>query len=580
MSRETKITLWLLSLGALITLGLVIGISLLFSSEIPSLNEEPKWLYLDLRVPLEATPRSAGFLEDPSDLPPLTTDMANLIRAAGKDESILGIRAELGGLGLGWAQVQELRKALLEYRESGKECKIWGEAFSNKEYYLATACNEVAMPPAGVFLVNGMSMTVTYYADLFDELDIEPNFAHVGDFKSAVEPYERTGPSKSASEATNALLDSIYDEFISGLATGRNLQDQAMRKVLDDPPITPEGALKMGLIDSLQYRDEFLLKDKEDFSFRTWRKYWNTQKPLYTKSENKIAVIYAEGAIMGGSSGSSIFGGRMIGDKSMHRYFQQAIDEDVRAIVLRISSPGGSGAASDAIWRDIQRVKALGIPVVISMGDYAASGGYYIAMAGDYIYAQPTTITGSIGVFGGKLNLSGLYEKLGMDLHTYKRGEYSTLFSSTSNFSNGEREKYQEFLNGFYQIFITKAAEGRNLTVEQIHEVAQGRVWTGTQALEHKLVDDIGGLNDALTKAAELASLEEYEMLQIPRTKTFFEELVEEMEGSKDEVAIQKLIEETVPAEVQEHLQSLQLIEMMLEQDGRASHLPMRLNIE
>ena len=151
MSRETKITLWLLSLGALITLGLVIGISLLFSSEIPSLNEEPKWLYLDLRVPLEATPRSAGFLEDPSDLPPLTTDMANLIRAAGKDESILGIRAELGGLGLGWAQVQELRKALLEYRESGKECKIWGEAFSNKEYYLATACNEVAMPPAGVF---------------------------------------------------------------------------------------------------------------------------------------------------------------------------------------------------------------------------------------------------------------------------------------------------------------------------------------------------------------------------------------------------------------------------------------------
>ena len=569
-----------MSLGAIITLGLVIGISLLFSSDIPSLNKEPKWLYLDLRVPLAGTPRSAGILEDPSDIPPLTTDMANLIRAAGKDESILGIRAELGGLGLGWAQVQELREALIDYRESGKECKIWGEAFSNKEYYLATACNEIAMPPAGVFLVNGMSMTITYYADLFDELDIEPNFAHVGDFKSAVEPYERTGPSEAASEATNALLDSIYDEFISGLASGRNLQKNAMRNILDNPPITPEGALEQGLVDSLQYRDEFLMKDKEDVSFHMWRKYWDTQKPLYQQSENKIAVIYAEGAIMGGNSGSSLFGGQMIGDKSMHRYFQQAIDQNVKAVVLRISSPGGSGAASDAIWRDVQRVKSLNIPVVISMGDYAASGGYYISMAGDYIFAQPTTITGSIGVFGGKLNLAGLYDKLGMDVHTYKRGEYSTLFSSTSNFSVDEREKYQEFLNGFYQIFISKAAEGRNLTVAQIHEVAQGRVWTGNQALEHKLIDEIGGLDDALAKAAELANLKEYSTYQIPRTKTFFEELIEEMEGGKDDVAVQKLIKESIPAELHEHLQSIQLLERMLEQDGRLSYLPMQLNIE
>jgi protease-4 len=580
LTRETKITLWLLSLGALVTLGLVIGISLLFSSELPSLSEEPEWLYLDLRIPLTATPRSAGILDNPSDLPPLTTDMARLIRSAGDDDSILGIRAELGGLGLGWAQVQELRNSLLDYRESGKECKIWGEAFSNKEYYLASACNEVSMPPAGVFLVTGMSMTITYYADLFTELDIQPNFAHVGDFKSAVEPYERTGPSDSASEATNALLDSIYDEFIEGLANGRALQPKAMRAILDNPPITPEGALEMGLVDSLQYRDEFLLKDNEDISFRSWRTYLEAQKPLYEDSENQIAVIYAEGAIMGGSSGSSMFGGKTIGDKSMHRYFQKAIDQDVKAVVLRISSPGGSGSASDAIWRDVQRVKSLGIPVIISMGDYAASGGYYIAMAGDYIFAQPTTITGSIGVFGGKFNLSGLYKKLGMNLHTYKRGEFSTLFSSSSNFTEDERSKYQEFLNGFYNIFITKAAEGRNLSVEQIHEVAQGRVWTGNQALEHKLIDEIGGLNDAMLKAAELAGIEDYSTIQIPQTKSFLEELLEEMSGSNEEVAIQKLIKETLPNNLQESLQSLQMIETMLEQDNRLSHLPMQISID
>ena len=580
LTRETKITLWLLSLGALVTLGLVIGISLLFSSEIPSLSEEPEWLYLDLRVPLTATPRSAGILDNPSDLPPLTTDMAHLIRSAGNDDSILGIRAELGGLGLGWAQVQELRNSLLDYRESGKECKVWGEAFSNKEYYLASACNEVSMPPAGVFLVTGMAMTITYYADLFTELDVQPNFAHVGDFKSAVEPYERTGPSESASKATNALLDSIYDEFIEGLATGRSLQPKAMRAILDNPPITPEGALEMGLVDSLQYRDQFLMKDQEDVSFRSWRTFWEAQKPLYEDSENQIAVIYAEGAIMGGSSGSSMFGAKTIGDKSMHRYFQEAIDQDVKAVVLRISSPGGSGSASDAIWRDVQRVKALGIPVIISMGDYAASGGYYIAMAGDYIFAQPTTITGSIGVFGGKFNLSGLYKKLGMDLHTYKRGEFSTLFSSSSNFTEDERSKYQEFLNGFYTIFITKAAEGRNLSVAQIHEVAQGRVWTGNQALEHKLIDEIGGLNDAMIKAAELAGLEDYSTLQIPQTKSFFEELLEEMNGSNEEVAVQKLIKETLPSNLYESLQSLQMMETMLKQDSRLSHLPMQISID
>ena len=191
--------------------------------------------------------------------------------------------------------------------------------------------------------------------------------------------------------------------------------------MLDNPPITPQGALKAGAIDSIQYRDQFLLKDKEDFDFFHWRDFWNKLRMEMPTGEQSIAVIYADGAIVNGSGGDSLFGGSSIGDHTFRKYIQQAIDAEVDALVIRVSSPGGSGSASDAIWRDLQRVKERGIPIVISMGDYAASGGYYMSMIGDYIFAQPNTITGSIGVFGGKLNLEGLYNKVGMNLHTYQR---------------------------------------------------------------------------------------------------------------------------------------------------------------
>ena len=581
MRKETKIVLWLLGLGAMITVSLVVGVILLMQDDNEMLNEDPRWLYVDLRLPFTSSPQPAGLLDDPSNVIPLTTEMADLIRRAGTDDQILGIRAELGGLGLGWAQVEELRQAFIDYRESGKECKVWAEAYTNKEYYLASACNEVLAPEAGVFLVTGLGMTITYYADLFEELDIKPNFAHVGDFKSAVEPYERTGPSESASEATNALLDSLYDAFITGIAEGRQLSSEKVRALLDAPPITPQGALNAGAIDNIEYRDQFLMKDNEDFEFFHWRDFWNKLNMEDLMAEKSIAIIYADGAIMNGSSGNSLFGGQSIGDHTMRRHIQNAIDAEVDALVLRISSPGGSGSASDAIWRELQRVKSLGIPVVISMGDYAASGGYYISMIGDYIYAQPNTITGSIGVFGGKLNFAGLYNKLGMNLHTYQRGEFANLFSSTSDFSEAERAKYQEFLDGFYTVFITKAAEGRNLTVEQIHEVAQGRVWTGTQALEHKLIDELGGLDDAINKAAELANITNYDIITIPQPKSVIEEFLEELGGGHEaSLQMSNPLIESLPTPVHKTLQQAELIHSMLENDPRISMVPMVIDIE
>lgn len=577
MRKETKIVLWILGLGAMVTLALVIGVVLLLQDDNEMLSEDPRWLYVDLRLPFTASPQPMGLLDDPDSVVPLTTEMASLIRKAATDDQVLGIRAELGGMALGWAQVEELRQALVDYRESGKECKIWAEAYTNKEYYLASACNEVVAPEAGVFLVTGLAMTITYYADLFEELDIQPNFAHVGDFKSAVEPYERTGPSAAASEATNTLLDSLYSQFIIGISEGRQLSEEAVRQLLDNPPITPQGALEAGAIDLIQYRDQFLLKDNEDFEFFHWRDFWNKIKMEIPASEHNIAVIYADGAIMNGSSGNSLFGGSSIGDHTVRKHIQRAIDSDIDALVIRISSPGGSGSASDAIWRELQRVKELDIPIVISMGDYAASGGYYISMIGDHIFAQPNTITGSIGVFGGKLNFEGLYNKVGMNLHTYQRGAFANLFSSTSNFSDAEKSKYQEFLNGFYQVFITKAANGRNLTTEQMHQVAQGRVWTGTQALDHKLIDEIGGLEDALRKAGELAGISDYNTLTIPQPQSVLEEFLAELQGTRE---TKLSLEAAVPTTALQTLQNAETIQSILKTDPRISMLPMTIDIE
>ena len=325
MKKEMKLTLWLLSIGALITLGLVVAVVLFLSSEPTDFTEEEQWLYVDLRIPMYGSPQPGGILDDPADIPPLTTDIANMIRNAGKDPSILGIRAELGSLSLGWAQVQELRTAFLDFKESGKECKMWSESYSNKEYYLATVCNEVNMPPAGIFLVNGLSMSLTYYKEFFDDWDIKPNFAHVGDFKSAVEPYERTGPSEAASQATNALLDSMYNEFLTSIASGRQVTLESITNTLDNPPMTPQQAIEQELVDNLQYRDEFLLKDKEDFQFRHWRKYLTNQNDNWNPPSDAIAIIYAEGTIMPGSSGSSLFGASFIGDKTVRRHLQKAI---------------------------------------------------------------------------------------------------------------------------------------------------------------------------------------------------------------------------------------------------------------
>lgn len=530
MSKMARITLWLIGLGVIISISLVVGIYLISQGDSPGFVASERVLNLKFDPSIRDLPGSTDFFADPEDLPPLSTEVAQLIRDAGDDPNITGIKINLSSLSLGWAQTHEIREALVYYNSTNKPCDLFTQMVDNKSYYLASGCPNIHMAPNGIFLVTGLSVTQSYYATLFEKMDIHANFAHVGDFKSAVEPYERTGPSEAASEATDALLDSLYSQLKLSFISGRNMSESEVNSIFNDPPITPSSALEQGLIDSLSYSDEIF--DTEEDTIKM-SKYLRQRRKAWSSGDSAIAVIHADGAIMSGDSGESLFGGQFVGDESMTRYLRDAKeDDDVKAIVIRVNSPGGSGSASDIIWHEIEAVQEAGKTVVVSMGDYAASGGYYISMGTDYIFAQPNTITGSIGVFGGKINIKGLYDYAGVSLHTYQRGHYSTLFSEVHDFDERHRNKYQEFLEGFYDIFITKAADGRQMTKEEVHAVAQGRVWTGEQALVHGLVDELGGLEAAINKAAELENITDYRVVRYPEHKTMLEVLLDDLTES------------------------------------------------
>ncbi|MDP2316098.1 MAG: signal peptide peptidase SppA [Pseudomonadota bacterium] len=535
---------------------------------------EDSFLEIDLGRGLTDAPGDVGFVMDPSDFPPLVTEVAADIRRAAGDPRIKGLYLEIGDVSTGWGATQELHDAIAAFTASGKPCHAYGETFDNKSYFLASACDNVYIAPAGLILLNGFSITTEYYAGTLEKLGVSSNFEHVGDFKSAIEPFQRTGPSEAASIATESMLDSLYAQLTDGIAAGRGLTGDQVRAIVDNPPITPEGALAAGLVDGLKYRDEVRegLAGEERTELNDYH-----ENDSALGARKTIAVVHAEGQIISGESGSPMFGGSMVGDRTIAEMLKEVReDDDVVAVVLRVNSPGGSGLASDAMWHDIKRTREAGKPVVVSMGDYAASGGYYIAAAADAIVAEPGTLTGSIGVFGGKMNLAGLYEKLGITMHTYQRGQLSGLLSSTSDFNDLERAKFREFLEGFYQVFLTRVADGRNMTREQVHEVAQGRVWTGVQAKERGLVDELGGLDVALARARTLADIAEDEdinILRLPKRRTFVDQLLEDLQ--KAEVPAEMMI----PG-VRESYGRLFALSRVLEDGGVAAMLPGSLTIE
>jgi protease-4 len=626
MARKgTRLLLWVTAIGLVIVAAVTVAAVLLTRDDLAEMGDDQRWLYIKIEGLTDA-PAAPGLFDDPADLPPLTTELTRMIRDAATDAEVPGLLLEVGDLGAGWAQAQELRQALLDYRQSGKRCIAWAEAWSNKEYYVGSACDELQVMPTGVMLVNGLQVTQTYYAGTLEKLDVHANFEHVGDFKSAVEPYQRTGPSEPAALAMTELLDSLYAQLVAGIAESRGINVEQAMALVDDPPLSPADALERGMVDRLAFRDQ--VKDQveahagvaqdeqpipprpapgatapeatveeERHELRHYREYLRDRRSAWKKKhDTRIAVLYAEGTIVNGSSGESIFGGQSIGDRTVCTQLRELReDTDIDAVVLRVNSPGGSGSASDAIWRELLLTRAVK-PVVISMGDYAASGGYYISMGADHIVAEPGTLTGSIGVFGGKMNLSGAMAKLGLSHHTTQRGAQATIFSGMHDFDDAGRERFRRFLQVFYDTFVTKAAQGRDMSFEELHAVAQGRVWTGQQALERGLVDELGGLDAAVDKALELTGagvpLDQVTVLRFPERKSFVEQLMEELEGKDpsveqadalaldlglDQAALRQLVQ-TSPAAARA-LHDAVLLQRILEQGQVAAMLPGHIEI-
>jgi protease-4 len=479
----------------------------------------------------------------------LTEAIARLERAA-TDKRVSGLLLKIEGPSLGRAKLAEFQRAIAKFREQGKPVYAWLADGSSSGYLLATACDEIVMPESGTLMLLGVRAEVTFYKNLFDKLAIQPEMLRVGEYKSAAEPYTRTEMSEPFRREMEAIIDDYYRQMVVTIAKSRKLKKKQVKKAIDSGPHMARQAKELGLITRVAYEDELeellklhhpdagvaFLRDygkkKVDTDFsglsgmvKMMNLMMGIESQPVASNRPKIAVIHANGAITTGSSTADLFGGEVLGSRTLIKAIHQANeDEKVKAIVLRINSPGGSALASDLIWNALEKVDK---PFVASMGDVAASGGYYIAMGADRIFAEQGTLTGSIGVVGGKLAVKGLMEKIGVTTSVVSRGKNSGIFSS-SPFTDSERASMVKTLNAVYGQFTQKAARGRRMKVEELEKLARGRVYTGRQALKVKLVDEIGSLDDAIAYAKKAAGLDDddkVDQLILPRPMSPFEQL-------------------------------------------------------
>ena len=459
------------------------------------------------------------------------------IAHAKKDDNIKGIYLDVSFPSAGFSSLEEIRTSLIDFRTSGKWVIAYGEVMSEGAYYLATACDKIYLNPEGDLEFNGLTVEVGFFKKLMDKLEIKPEVFRVGEFKSAVEPFLRENMSDENRLQLTELVNSIYGHVLREISVARNIPVEKLKEISDNMLIRDaRTALGMKLIDSVLYKDEFdaMLRGRlgiDDnksiplIKYNKYRKSFST----YVKSKNEIAVIVAEGAIVPGENDGS--DDVIAGESFVEEIRKARQDDDIKAIVLRVNSPGGEFRASDMIWREVQLARKVK-PVIASMGDYAASGGYYLSMGCDTIVAQPHTITGSIGIFGMMFDMSDfLGNKLGVTFDEVRTGKYGEMFTVTRPLTDAEKNFWQRSLEQHYETFATKAAEGRGMPLEDLKKVASGRVWTGEQAKERKLVDVLGGFEDAVKIAARKAKVEDdYKVRYYPRQKEFFEDLVSRLE--------------------------------------------------
>ncbi|MFY0598047.1 MAG: signal peptide peptidase SppA [Cyclobacteriaceae bacterium] len=460
-------------------------------------------------------------------------DVLSSIEAAKYDDRIKGIYIYPMFMQAGQSSLLEVRNALLDFKESGKFIYAYGEYISESDYLVASVADSLFLNPEGFIEFNGLNVSVTFYKGLFDKLDIEPEIFRVGDFKSYVEPYIRKSLSDENRLQLSELIESIHKTYLIAVAENTSSDFSSLKDVSDQMLARdPEGAEEVGLISRVGYEDEIkkVIKDaleieeSEDINFISVKKYAKTVSQEY--SSNKIAVIVADGDIVFGSPDDAVGG-----DQFAKEIRKARENESVKAIVLRINSPGGSLTASEQIWRELMLTKGVK-PIIASMSNVAASGGYYIAAPCDTIIAQPNTITGSIGIFSIMYNFGDFLDnKLGITSDNVKTGEFSDFFTVTRTLTPSERAIIQTRIENGYDTFISRVSEGRNMTTEDVLEVAGGRVWTGVQALENGLVDVLGTYDDAIQIAAAKAGIEDdYRVRYYPEKKEFLEQLLDNLE--------------------------------------------------
>lgn len=581
MSRTRKTVLIITSIVVALVLVVLIGIAVLVASFRRSEPTIQNNSALALRV--------AGPLPDYVPDDPLRKffggsdqSLSNLIlqfKKAKVDNRIKAIMLDVKMSGAGWGKAEEIRDAIADFRSSGKPVYAFIEYGMNKEYYIASACDKIYLAPPGELFIYGLAADVMFFRGSLDKLGIYPDIFQIGKYKSVGDTFTQKQMTDAHREFMNSLLDDLFNRYVEAIAKARGKTPEAVRALIDNAPYNAAKAKEAGLIDGVAYRDELEKELKSKLGYKDADNLRLVKGSTYSEIEpeslglnkgEKIAVIYATGDIGSGQSENSPGGSQSIGSDTLTKALNDARDDkSIKAIVIRVDSPGGSGLASDIIWHAVEAAKQKK-PVVISMSDLAASGGYYISASASKIIAQPSTITGSIGVVAGKAVMKGFYDWLGISNEYILRGKQAGMFRETEKFTPEERAKFEDWIkNTYYNDFVPKVAKGRNKDAAYIDSVAQGRVWTGSQGKDRGLVDEFGGLDRAVEVAKELANIPKDKGVRrviLPHPRTFLQELMSSNDETRSQTRQreqQRAVLAALPEDARRSLRYMMLLDRM-----------------
>jgi protease-4 len=483
---------------------------------------------------------------------PTVKDIHDTLQKAAVDKRINSIVLKSRNVEAGWGKIEEIRSDLQEFKKSKKPLVAFLETATTRDYFLASAADKIYVAPQGLLDVKGFRVEAMFFKDTLGKLGVQPDWVHIGKYKDFAEPFTSNTMTDETREVLNSVLDTVLAHFVATVAQGRRMTAEQVSAALDQGPFLPDQALKLGLIDGLMYEDQVfdqvksLAKVKAVTKLKAENYSLVTLESLGLSGGSRIAVIYAIGDILQGSPEvSPLGGGEAIGSDSITKVLREVGDDkNIKGVIVRIDSPGGDAFASDEIWRSMNLLHSKK-PMVISMSDVAASGGYYMAMSGDPIVAYPGTYTGSIGVVFGKFNLHGLYDKIGVRKEILSRGKFADIDTDYRDFSPPEMQKVMEGMNSVYRDFVQKVADARKRKYDEIDPVAQGRVWLGSQAKQNGLVDELGGFDRAIALVKERAKLrpdEKVTLVTYPPEKRLIDVLMARLNGSGDDSTLSETI--------------------------------------